>query len=36
MSLPTKDNVPILGDSLSVICWRVPPGEGVANFNWNQ
>jgi hypothetical protein len=35
MALNTKDNVPALGDSMTVICWFVPPGEGVANLNWN-
>ena len=35
MALNTKDNVPALGDSMTVICWAVPPGEGVANLNWN-
>jgi hypothetical protein len=22
-------------ESIQVICWQVPPGGGVANFNWN-
>jgi hypothetical protein len=36
MALDTKDKVPAVGDSMTVICWHVPPGEGVANLNWNQ
>ncbi len=23
------------GSSMQVICWNVPPGQGIANFNWN-
>jgi hypothetical protein len=34
-ALFTHDNVSVLGDSMTVICWGVPPGEGVANLNWN-
>jgi hypothetical protein len=34
-ALITKDDVPALGNSMTVICWQVPPGEGVANLNWN-
>jgi hypothetical protein len=24
------------GDTVSVICWQVPPGEGVASVKWNH
>jgi len=34
-SLITKDDVAHLGNSMTVICFAVPPGEGVANLNWN-
>jgi hypothetical protein len=34
-SLTTTVNVPNGGDSIQVICWDVPSGGGVANFNWN-
>lgn len=34
MELKTKDSVPS-GNSMTVICWQVPPGEGVAGLHWN-
>jgi len=34
-SLSTKVT-PSSGDFISVICWDVPPGEGVATLKWNQ
>lgn len=38
-SSPKEDLYTVLsvtsGESIQVICWEVPPGGGVANFNWN-
>ena len=37
ITLATTDDVPAAGEqSLSVICWEVPPGEGVASVKWNE
>jgi len=35
-TLSTKDTVSVAGETLSVICYAVPPGEGVASLRWNQ
>ncbi len=33
----TTDSIPAgSGDTLTVICWEVPAGEGVAKLRWNQ
>jgi hypothetical protein len=34
-TLTTQDYV-APGDTIAVICWAVPPGEGVASLTWNQ
>jgi hypothetical protein len=34
-TLSTNDDV-APGDTVTVICWQVPPGEGVASVKWNQ
>ena len=33
--LPTTVEVIDGATSLEVICWDIPKGGGVANFNWN-
>lgn len=35
-TLKTTVNVASANDTLSVICWQVPPGEGLAGLKWNQ
>jgi hypothetical protein len=35
-ALTTKDDVTNADDTLAVICWQVPPKEGIASLKWNE